>query len=115
MTQEQHLAAFDALPMDEQRAWRARFAAQTNRVLKYGDEWNTFCLFGKAECGWVDFEAVWLGKFVDLGWLEINKVREFKALGIEGHPDSAEYEFRATDAGWNVREDYWERLNKRKP
>jgi hypothetical protein len=107
------LAVFDGLERAEQTAWLAQFAAQSNRVTKYGDKWHTGCLFGKAECGWVDFEKVWLGKFVDLGWLEIVEVRRFKALGIPGQPESAEYEFKATNAGWDVREAYWDRLNSR--
>ena len=111
MTPEQHLAAFDALPRDEQRAWLGFFAGARGISYKYGDQWRP--MFGKYECEIVDFETIWLGKFVEIGWLQITKIREFKALGIEGHPDSAEYEFKATDAGWNVREDYWKRLNNR--
>ena len=107
------LAVFDGLERSEQTAWLARFAAQSNRVTKYGDKWHTGCLFGKAECGWVDFKKVWLGKFVDLGWLEIVEVRRFKALGVTGQPESAEYEFKATQNGRDVREAYWERLNSR--
>lgn len=107
------LAVFDLLERSEQTAWLARFAAQSNRVTKYGEKWNTSCLFGKAECGWVDFEKVWLGKFVDLGWLEIVEVRRFKALGMVGQPESAEYEFKATKNGRDVREAYWKRLNSR--
>lgn len=108
---EELLAVFNGLEHDERRAWLARFAAQNNRVTKYGDRWHTGCLFGKSECGWVDFEKVWLGKFVDLGWLEINELRRFKALGIPGHPESVEYEFVATPAGRAVREAYWDRVN----
>jgi hypothetical protein len=107
------LAVFDGLERSEQTAWLARFEAQTNRVTKYGDKWNTGFLFGKAECGWVDFEKVWLGKFIDLGWLKIVEIRRFKALGIQGQPESAEYEFKATQTGWDVREAYWERLKSR--
>ncbi len=107
------LAVFDGLERPEQTAWLALFSAQTCRATKYGDTWNTGCLFGKAECGWVDFEKVWLGKFVDFGWLEIVEVRRFKALGIPGQPESAEYEFKATQNGGDVREAYWERLESR--
>jgi hypothetical protein len=107
------LAIFDGLERSEQTAWLARFAAQSNSVRKYGDKWDTFCLFGKAECGLVDFEKVWLGKFVDLRWLEIVEARRFKALGIHGQPESAEYDFMATKDGWDVREAYWARLNSR--
>jgi len=103
------LADFDQLERSEQTAWLARFAAQSNRVTKYGEEWNTSCLFGKAECGWVDFEKVWLGKYVDLGWLEIVEERRFKVLGMPGQPESVEYQFKATEKGWDVREAYWKR------
>lgn len=105
------LAVFDGLQRDEQTAWLAKFAAPINRVYKYGDQWDTFGLFGKAECAWVDFEEVWLGKFVELGWLEIVEVERFKALGMPGQPESATYEFRSTEAGRNVRDAYWDRLN----
>ena len=111
MTPEQHLATFDAFPMVEQRAWLAFFGGARGIAYKYGEQWRP--MFGKYECECVDFETVWLGKFVDLGWLEITKVREFKALGVEGQPDSAEYEFKATDEGWQVREDWWERLKNK--
>lgn len=104
------LTLFDSLEQDEQTAWLAYFAAQSSHVVKYGEKWDTFGLFGKAECGWVDFEKVWLGKFVDLGWLEIVETDRFKALGITGQPESVKYEFKATELGWSVREAYWERL-----
>ena len=107
------LAVFDGLTSDEQSAWLAKFAAPTNRVCKYGEKWDAFGLFGKAECGWVDFEKVWLGKFVELGWLEIVEVERFRALGVPGQPESARYEFRSTKSGRDVRDAYWDRLDSR--
>jgi hypothetical protein len=101
------LADFDALPHLEQRAWLAFFGGAQGIATKYGDEWKP--RFGKYECEQVDFETVWLGKYVELGWLQITEERRFKALGMPGQPDSVEYNLRATEKGWNVREAWWAR------
>lgn len=109
MNMDTTLEDFDKLSREEQRAWLGFFAGASGYVTKYGDEWHPS--FGKYECEQVDFESVWLGKFVDLGWLTITEHRRFKALGMPGQPDSVEYRMRSTEKGFDVRESYWERLN----
>ena len=105
------LADFDQLSRDEQRAWLGWFAGGSNIVTKYGGREHVH--FGKYECEQVDFQTIWLGKFVDLGWLTFRERRRFKALGMVGHPESIEYELNGTDEGFAVREAFWDRLNAR--
>ena len=105
------LADFDQLERSEQTAWLAFFGGARGIATKYGDKWSP--RFGKYECEQVDFEKVWLGKYVDLGWLEITEERRFKALGVPGQPESAEYSLKATEKGWNVREAWWVRGKSR--
>lgn len=107
------LVDFNALTHLEQRAWLAFFGGAQGIATKYGDEWRP--RFGKYECEQVDFETVWLGKYVDLGWLQITEGRRFKALGMPGQPDSVECNLRATEKGWNVREAWWARRHGRPP
>lgn len=101
------LDEFNQLSLDEKRAFQAWFSGGKINVIKWGEQ--PFVVFGKSECEQVDFEAVWRGKFVKHGWVEIKELRRFKALGIEGHPLSVEYEIRCTEKGWKVREAYLQR------
>ncbi|MBK1829527.1 hypothetical protein JIN77_02220 [Verrucomicrobiaceae bacterium R5-34] len=103
------LADLDALSRQEKSAWLGFFAGASSKVIKWGEDSRV--IFGKFECEQVDFNDVWRGKFVKLGWLTVVEVRRFKALGMVGQPESVEYQLTATEKGQDVREAYWDRLS----
>lgn len=96
-----------SLPSAERRAFLAWFSGGVSHVTKYATRDHVY--FGKAECEWVDFEEFWLKKLPSLGWIIVEEVRRFKALGMVGQPDATEYRFTVADKGVAVMEAYWNR------
>lgn len=105
------LKKFDRLPREIQRAWLGFFAGAKRKVTYY--EGRPEVIFGKHECQCVDFAAVWLVVFPRLGWLEIEPIERFRAIGMIGLPMATRYELTPTWQGRCVREAYWERLEER--
>lgn len=103
----QLIAGLLSLSSTERVAFLAWFAGGKSCVTKYATRDHVH--FGKAECEWVDFEDFWLKKLPSLGWIEVEEVRRFKALGMLGQPDAVEYHLTVTDKGVAVREAYWKR------
>jgi len=106
------LSAFDKLPKDEQRAFIAWFAGGGSTVTTYDSEKCPGGRFGKAECEWVDFGKVWLGKFVDMGLIIVQVERTGIAKGMIGKPKFTEYRLTPTQKGIDVIEAYWEGLRR---
>lgn len=83
------------LSMKEETAFRAWFRGASNHIQVILDH---PVFFGKAECEWVDFNEVWLGKFIDLGLFKVTK-ESFIAKGVKGEPIGYYYTFEPTDKG----------------
>ena len=96
------LKDYDSLPRNERTAYDAFFRGAWANVTKYKD--REFVMFGKAECEWVDFDKVWLGKFIDFEWLAYDQI---------DNGDYIEYTFEVTDKGWSIKEAKQERWNLR--
>ena len=93
------------LPQEERFAFLGWFAGGRNRVVKYATRPHVF--MGKSECEQVDFEAFWLRKLPEIGWVSIEETRRFTAIGMVGKPEAIEYEISATDAGWEAQKQSW--------
>lgn len=102
------LSDFDTLTRTEQNAFLAWFAGGKTLLTKYGGR-KDVC-FGKAECEWVDFDDFWLGKLPALGWVTVEEVGRFIAIGMVDQPEAIQYRILATENGRDVREAYWKRL-----
>ena len=106
------LKDFDALPRKEQDAWSAWFNGGHRNLIRFSDRPDRVN-FGKAECEWVDFDAFWLGKIVDLGWMKITITEEGEAKGAAPGTTYIKYLLEPTDLGWDVREADLARFQKR--
>lgn len=101
------LSDFDALTHTEQSAFLAWLGGGKTLLTKYATRKNVD--FGKAECACVDFDDFWLGKLPALGWVTIEVVEKFTAIGMTGKPEAVKYRILATDKGHDVCEAYWAR------
>ncbi len=94
----------EALSRTERTAFTAWFRGAFSEVTDFK---NHGIWFGKAECEWVDFKSVWLGKFIDLSLFEVTKSATI-ALGMQGQPLVYKYKFKPTKYGF----DYYDYLMK---
>ena len=81
---------FMTLETDERYAFLA-FCLRGGGYHTYGKDVCPF--FPKAECKFVDFDAFWMKKAVDMGLVETKLVETFIALGVEGTPKSTKHIF----------------------
>lgn len=91
-----------ALSYDEINAFTAFFYGGMSEVTKYENSDHVF--FGKAECEWVDFEEFWLGKMVEYGWIDVELIKSFVAIGAIDKPKAKEYKLTPTDLGYKAKE-----------
>ena len=82
---------------DEERAFVAFFHGAHSHVTKFDDRPDVF--FGKAECGWVDFEDFWLKKLPSLGWIKVELLKRVRCKGMVGQPMANKYKIAVTDEG----------------
>ncbi len=97
---------FPDLTSEESDAFLAWFGGGFTSVTKI--EGRSHVVFGKAECEHVDFEEVWLGKFVKLGLITVVPGESYTCKGIISRPQAVKYQIKATDKGWDARESYWD-------
>ena len=105
------LKDFDSLERNERTAFIAWFHGGATYVRR--QEGFGRVSFGKAECEWVDFDSVWLGKFIQLGFITAKVQRYYISKGMIGEPKSVEYKLWPTDKGFDVHEAYWKRIDGR--
>ena len=60
---------YNALSLQEQRAWDAFSTHSQSTIYKFSNEKSAD--FGQAECKLVDFEDFWLKRVQNLGWVEV--------------------------------------------
>jgi len=102
------LLDFDKLERLEQRAFLGWFAGGKTRLKQYQNEKDSVN-FGKYECEQVSFNDFWLGKLKTLGWITVEEVRRYIAIGHVDRPEVIEFKILSTDKGREVREAYWNR------
>lgn len=70
--------------------------------------------FGKAECGWVDDWRDYYGRLLlEIGFAILTESEPRPALGMAPGGVCWDVDVQITEAGWQAREDWWDRLNRR--
>jgi hypothetical protein len=105
------LEDFNKLSRKEQQAFLGLFAGSKTRFIQYQNR-KSFVFMGKYECEQVNFDEFWLKKLPDLGWVTVEKEREFTAVGAVDQPQAFELLILPTAKGSAVREVYWESRRK---